>query len=78
MMFAPAPMIPFLHPSFFTLASSVGTLGFYAPLFSATQTPWISAPIPAIPFPLLVSLQGIVEETPGVFVATNALIYEVK
>ncbi len=78
MMFAPAPMIPFLHPSFFTLASSVGQLGFYAPLFSATPTPWNSGFGPAIPFPLKITIQGIIEEAPGVFAPTNALIFEVK
>ena len=78
MMFAPAPMIPFLHPSFFTLASTVGTLGLYAPIFNATPTPWNSGPGPAIPFPMLMTLQGIIEESPGVYVPTNALIFEVK
>ncbi len=78
MMFTPAPMFPFLHPNFFTMASTVGQLGFYAPLFSATPTPWISGPGPAIPIPLLLTLQGVIEESPGVFVPTNALIFEVK
>ncbi len=78
MMFAPAPMIPFLHPSFFTMASTVGQLGLYAPLFVATPTPWVSGPGPSIPIPLLLTLQGVIEESPGVFVPTNALVFEVK
>ncbi len=78
MMFAPAPMLPFLHPSFFTMASSVGPLGFYAPIFPATPTPWLSGLGASLPFPLLITLQGVLEESPGVFVPTNALIFEVK
>ncbi len=78
MMFAPCPMIPFVSPSFFTLASTFGPLGLCAPLFSATPTPWTSGLGPAIPFPLLITIQGVIEESPGVYVPTNALIFEVK
>ena len=78
MMFAPAPMIPYLHPSFFMLASTFGPIGPWQPLFSATPTPWSSGPGPAIPFPFLMTIQGIIEEGPGVYVPTNALIFEVK
>ncbi len=78
MMFAPAPMIPWPHPSFFMLASTFGPIGFWQPLFTAMPTPWSSGPGPAIPFPFLMTIQGILEEGPGVYVPTNALIFEVK
>ncbi len=78
MMFAPAPMIPYLHPSFFMLVSTFGPVGPWQPLFWATPTPWASGPGPAIPFPFLMTVQGIIEEGPGIYVPTNALIFEVK
>ncbi len=73
-----AAIIPCIHPSFFTLASTVGPLGLYASIFQATPTPWNSGPGPGIPFPLLITIQGVLEEAPGVFLPTNALIFEVK
>ena len=54
----------------------MGQIGFYAPLFPASPTPWMSGPGPGIPFPFLMTIQGIIEESPGVFVPTKERHFE--
>ena len=44
----------------------------------ATPTPWTSGSGPGIPFPTTISLQGIIEETPGVGRVTNGVILRVQ
>lgn len=77
MAFAPSPMVPpYFRSIFFTFTDN------YAPttpqLFPSSPTPWSSGLGPAIPFPLVITLQGVVEEAPGLFRATNAVVYELR
>ena len=77
MAFAPCPMITLLFPYLFTFTNNFGPdpCGEFVP---STPTPWSSPPGPAIPFPLTISLQGVIEEAPGVYVPTNLVTYEVR
>ncbi len=77
MMFAPQPMVPaFLHWLFFTYTDNFNPA---APQFtSSTMTPWNSGLGPAIPFPLTLTLQGVIEESPGNYRTTNAVILRVE
>ncbi len=77
MMFAPQPMVPaFLHWLFFTYTDNFNPA---APQFTgSTPTAWSSGLGPAIPLPLTLTLQGVIEEAPGVYVPTNAVLFEVQ
>ncbi len=75
MTFPPCPVLP-THPALFTLTNNLGT--FCPQLVSSTPTSWTSAPFPPIFFPLTLTFQGVIEESPGVYVPTNMVIYETK
>ncbi len=75
MTFAPCPVFPWF-PILFTLTNNLGS---FCPQFVAsTPTPWASFPFPAIPFPLTLTFQGVVEESPGVYVPTNMVVYKAE
>ena len=78
MMFTLCPMAPAFQPQLFSFATSTTIPLGCGPLFWATPTPWTSPPGPAIFFPLTITLQGVIEEAPGVLVPTNAIVYELK
>ena len=76
--FIPAPMLPG-HPLLFTLADSFNITGGTA-YTGATQTPWSFTYGPGLPFPIVVTLQGIIVDTSSAVSAsvTNAIVVEVK
>jgi hypothetical protein len=78
MAFAPLPLVPpaFQWSWFFTFTDNFFPT---APQFvPSTPTPWTSGPGPFINFPLTITLQGVLEEAPGVYAATNAVILEIR
>ncbi len=75
MTFAPCPLLP-THPALFTLTNNLGA--FCPQLVPSTPTSWTSSPFPPIFFPLQLTFQGVIEESPGVYVPTNMVIYETK
>ncbi len=77
MSFAPCAMFPIYFPLLFTYTNNFGP-GTCPQFLSSTPTPWSSPPGPALGFPLTMALQGVIEESPGVYVPTNMVIYEVK
>ncbi len=77
MMFAPCEMFPWLYPYLFTYTNNFGS-GQCPEFVTSTPTPWVSPPGPPIGFPLTMAFQGVIEESPGIYVKTNMVIYEVK
>ena len=77
MVFPPCPLIPVLEPLLFTLTNNAGTSP-CTEVLPSTPTPWTSGVLPGIPFPITVTFQGVVEETPGVWRTTNGIILEVR
>ena len=75
MVFPPCPLLPFI-PDLFTLTNNFG--GSCAQVIGSTLTPWVSAPFPPVGFPVTLTFQGIIEESPGVYVPTNAVIYKAE
>ncbi len=75
MTFAPCSLVP-THPALFTLTNNLGT--FCPQLLVSTPTSWTSPAFPPIFFPLTLTFQGVIEESPGVYVPTNMVIYETK
>ncbi len=75
MTFAPCPVFPWF-PVLFTLTNNLGS---FCPQFvPSTPTPWVSFPFPVISFPLTLTFQGVVEESPGVYVPTNMVVYKAE
>ncbi len=75
MTFTPCPLLS-THPALFTLTNNIGS--FCPQLVVSTPTSWTSSPFPPIFFPLTLTFQGVIEESPGVYVPTNMVIYETK
>ncbi|HGY90312.1 MAG TPA: hypothetical protein ENK43_03965 [Planctomycetes bacterium] len=78
MAFPPCFLLPGYSSITFTLASTSPTPGPCFPLLPAQPTPWTSPPSPAIPVPLTLTFQGVVEETPGAFAVTNGVVVDVR
>ena len=65
----------YTNPGFaglFVLANSFGPDAFA--VFPATPTPWSAPTVPGLPFPFQFTLQGVMEETPGVIRTSNAVL----
>ncbi len=75
--FIPCPVIPALEPVTFVFAASI-PLGTCTPIYPWGPAPWSSGPGPAIFFPLKITFQGVVEETPGTYKVTNGIVWEMK
>ncbi len=78
MAFVPCPAAPSLSALTFVYAGSFVFGTGCNPLFLTGPTPWNSGPSPAIFFPLKLTFQGVIEETPGVYKVTNGIIWELK
>ena len=74
MAFPPQPMFPFI-PELISYAGipGVSPAAIQVPAF---PTPWLSSPGSNPNFPITITFQGVVEVSAGVFVPTNAVIYE--
>ncbi len=75
MIFPPCPLLPFI-PDLFTLTNNFGPS--CAQVVGSTPTPWTSIQFPPIGFPITLTFQGIIEESPGVYVPTNGVIYRAE
>ncbi len=75
MSFVPCPAAPWLFPLTFVYAASIG-LGPCSPIYPSLPAPWSSGPGPAIFFPLTLTFQGVIEETPGIYRVTNGRVWE--
>ncbi len=77
MSIAPEPLaMPVGSPSYFTFTDNLGTGA--AVFMPSSPTPWISSVGPVIPFPLVLTFQGIVDEGGGLYRPTNAVILRVE
>ena len=78
MAFAPLPMLPaqLQWSVAFVLTDNFSPTS--PQLMASTATPWLSAQGPAIGWPLTISLQGVLEEAPGLLVPTNVIVYELR
>ncbi|MCB9831465.1 MAG: right-handed parallel beta-helix repeat-containing protein [Planctomycetes bacterium] len=72
MAFTPHVLIPWAYPLVFTYTHSAGAIN--GALVSSGPAPWYSGTNSAIPWPLTVSFQAIVEETAGQLRASNCVI----
>lgn len=74
MAFPPCILLPSQQPALFTLANNF-PLGPCGSLIPSNPAPWWS---PAISIPDPFTIQGLIEETPGVVRTTNAIIVEAR
>ncbi len=72
MAFTPHVLIPWAYPQVFTFTHSAGAIAGAA--VGSTPTPWTSSAQAGAPFPLTVSFQAVVEESPGQLRASNCVI----
>ncbi len=77
MIMLPCPMYPWAYPLLFTYTNStaVDICGQFVP---SHPTPWNSGPQTPVFFPLIVTFQGVVEETMGTFRVTNGVILVIE
>ncbi len=73
----PVPMAPWAQPTLFTLASSLGPVA-GGEILPATPSPWTHNVAGGINFPVTFTLQGVVENSPGVLKSTNGIIVRVR
>ena len=73
--FIPCPAVPVLEPITFVYAASI-PLGTCTPIYPWGPAPWSSGAGPAIFFPLQLTFQGVIEETPGVYKVTNGIVWQ--
>ena len=73
----PCPMAPSFEPILFVLTDNFPT-GVCTPILPSNPTPWTSGAQAGIPFPIKITLQGIIDNGPHGIAVTNGVILEVQ
>ena len=71
--FVPCPLLPSAQPFLFVLTNNFGA-GACGELVPSAPTPWSLSVPNGIPFPITITLQGLVESSPGGLAVTNAVL----